>query len=217
MLIRALIVLLLVLNIGVAAWWLTRAPPEPAPVEAPASVPSLQLVDEARRAPAAAAAPAPEGPVAPPELCLSYGPFASAEAAAEAVQRVRPLSERVRLREIAAGPNRGWKVWLPPYPSVEEVEAMSARVAAAGFSDRFVVREGRDANSLALGRFASEPPARQHAAALAAAGFPARAEPIGTGAVSHWLDVAVRPENAPRLRPLAAAREAREIDCATVP
>ena len=216
MLIRALIVLLLVLNIGVATWWLTQAPPEPAPVAAPSSVPSLQLVDESSPGPAAAA-PVPEAPVAPPELCVSIGPFASAAAAAEARQRVRPLSERVRLREIAAGPHRGWKVWLPPYPSAEEVEAVSARVAAAGFSDRFVVRDGRDANSLALGRFASEAPARQHAAALVAAGFPARAEPIGTGPVSHWLDVAVRPGNAPRLQPLAAAREARELDCATWP
>lgn len=216
MLIRALIVLLLVLNIGVATWWLTRAPPEPAPVAAPSSVPSLQLVDASRPGPAAAA-PAPEASAAPPELCVSYGPFASAEAAAEARQRVRPLSERVRVREIAAGPPRGWKVWLPPYPSPQEVEAVSDRVAAAGFSDRFVVRDGRDANSLALGRFASETPARQHAAALVAAGFPARAEPIGTGPISHWLDVAVRPVNAPRVQPLAAAREARELDCATWP
>ena len=217
MLIRALIVLLLVLNIGVATWWLNRAPPQAAPVAAPSSVPPLQLVDQSRPVPTAAAVPTPEAPVAAPELCVSYGPFASAGAAAQARQRMRPLSERVRIRELAAGPYRGWKVWLPPYPGAEEVEAVSARVAAAGFSDRFVVRDGRDANSLALGRFASEAPARQHAAALVAAGFPARAEPIGTGPVSHWLDVAVRPGNAPRLRPLAAAPEARELDCATWP
>lgn len=215
MLIRALIVLLLALNIGVATWWLTRASQEPAPVAAPPSGPSLQLVDESRPAPTAAAVPAAPG--AAPELCVSYGPFASAEAADEARQRVRPVSERVRIREIATGPHRGWKVWLPPYPSAEEVEAVSARAAAAGFSDRFVVREGRDANSLALGRFASEAPARQHAAALVAAGFPARAEPIATGPVNHWLDVAVRPVNAPRVQPLAAAREARELDCVTWP
>lgn len=217
MLIRALIVLLLVLNIGVATWWLTRASPEPAAVAAPSSAPSLQLVDGSRPVPTAVAAPAPEAPVAPTDLCISFGPFASAEAAAEARQRVRPVSERMRIREIAAGPNRGWKVWLPPYAGADEVEAVAARVAAAGFIDRFVVREGPDANSLALGRFASEAPARQHAAALVAAGFPARVEPIGTGRVSHWLDVSVDPESASRLRPLAAAREARELDCATWP
>jgi len=217
MLIRALIVLLLVLNIGVATWWLTRPSPEPSPVAAPSPVPSLELVDESRPGPAAAAVPAPAAPVGLPGLCVSYGPFASAEAAAQARERVRPLSARARIREVAAGPSRGWKVWLPPYPSAEEVEAVSARVAAAGFSDRFVVREGRDANSLALGRFASEAPARQHAAALVAAGFPARAEPIGSGQVSHWLDVTARPADAPRLGPLAAAGEAREFDCATWP
>ena len=47
MLIRALIVLLVVLNLGAAAWWLTRPMPEPvAPADLPAGVARLQLVDE---------------------------------------------------------------------------------------------------------------------------------------------------------------------------
>ena len=77
------------------------------------------------------------------------------------------------------------------------------------------MREGPDANSLALGRFASQVPARQHADRLIAAGFPARVEPIGTGPVSHWLDVAASAAGAARLRGLAEAPEARDLDCAT--
>lgn len=218
MLIRALIVLLLVLNLGVAAWWLTRAPPPPAPVTPASTVPQLQLVAAGVTGPAVSGASVARAPIASsttPELCVSLGPFTSAEAAAKARQRVLPLSGRVRIREMAAGPYRGWKVWLPPYPSAEAVQVVSERVAAAGFSDRFVVREGRDANSLALGRFGSEAPARQHAAALVAAGFPARAEPIGSGGVEHWLDVAAHPDNAPEMRRRAAALEASEMDCAT--
>lgn len=218
MLIRALIVLLLVLNLGVAVWWLTPAPPQPAPALPPSAVPRLQLVDADNPGPAASnlsAAQRATVPAATPELCASHGPFASAEAAAQAQQRVLPLSGRVRVREMAAGPYRGWKVWLPPYPSEQEVQAVSERVAAAGFSDRFVVREGRDANSLALGRFGSEAPARQHAAALVAAGFPAQADPIGSGRVNHWLDVAAHPDDAAEVRRLAAGSEASELDCTT--
>ena len=57
---RALIVLLVVINLGVAAWWAARAPAPAAPVaEAPAGVPRLQLLREApRRALPPAAAPA---------------------------------------------------------------------------------------------------------------------------------------------------------------
>jgi len=44
---RALIVLLLVLNVGVAAWWATRPePPIPADRVQPVGVPRLQLVQE---------------------------------------------------------------------------------------------------------------------------------------------------------------------------
>lgn len=217
MLIRALIVLLLVLNLGVAAWWLTRAPSPPEPATPTPTVPQLELVAAGEPVPAATAASEAEPTNAPTTLerCASFGPFASTNAAADARQRVLALSARVRLREMTAGPYRGWKVWLPPYPTAAAVEAVSERVAAAGFNDRFVVREGRDANSLALGRFASEAPARQHAAALVAAGFPAQAEPIGSGRIQHWLDVAARPDDVAQVRRLADAPEARELDCAT--
>ena len=48
MLIRALIVLLVVLNLGVAAWWLTRsAAPPVAMVAEPEGIARLQLLSEA--------------------------------------------------------------------------------------------------------------------------------------------------------------------------
>ncbi|WP_407352743.1 SPOR domain-containing protein [Luteimonas sp. R10] len=48
MLLRAAIVLLLALNLGVALWWATRSPPAPeAPPAHPAGVPRLQLLSEA--------------------------------------------------------------------------------------------------------------------------------------------------------------------------
>ena len=65
MLIRAAIVLLLVLNLGVAAWWVLHdAPPAPA-VPQPSGVPRLQLLDESTQAdddtPGACRGPAGQG------------------------------------------------------------------------------------------------------------------------------------------------------------
>ena len=83
MLIRALIVLLIVLNLGAAAWWLGRPAPSPEPAPAlPAGVARLQLVDE----PAPVATPAVAATVAPPAVavCFSLGPYTSQSAAAQA-------------------------------------------------------------------------------------------------------------------------------------
>src|SRR5690606_24536712 len=65
MLARSLIVLLVVLNLGVALWWLARddALPAPADTALPTGVARLQLVSEAR--PVADAAPSPSTAPAP--------------------------------------------------------------------------------------------------------------------------------------------------------
>lgn len=65
---RALIVLLVILNLGVALWWLTRSPPSTPPAIAqPAGVPRLQLLSEGvtRSKPTVAALPKPAPP--PPQ------------------------------------------------------------------------------------------------------------------------------------------------------
>lgn len=60
MLVRALIVLLTALNLGVAAWWIARpAPPPPAEETLPLGVARLQLADEGRRGEPVAAASRP--------------------------------------------------------------------------------------------------------------------------------------------------------------
>lgn len=61
---RALIVLLAVLNLGVAAWWLFR--PEPAPVAAEAAPPAVARLQLASERPDLRPAPAPQIPAADP-------------------------------------------------------------------------------------------------------------------------------------------------------
>lgn len=234
MLVRALIVLLLVLNLGVAAWWATRAPPTPPiPVEPPLGVARLQLLDEARpRTPAAAggvpattaATDATAAPVAPDfaalpsaQQCFAFGPFASRATADAAMAKLRPQVQSVSVREEAApSAVRGWRVFLPPLASLAEAQATAQRIAAAGFDDFLVVREGTEANSVALGRYRNEESARKRAEALIAAGFPARTaalEEEGAAKVT-WLEVIADEAFDPaRAQAAIGAPQRRPLDC----
>lgn len=269
MLIRALIVLLLVLNLGVAAWWRWSTPaPTTAGVTVPANVARLQLVRERDGAPTSAAtgavsdaavgastsapapaigvaaspaavsgpavaeaspaaptaAAAPDGSAAtaattPPDAarCYSFGPFDSEDTLVAAQATLKPLTQTLRVRRPAARAGRGWRVYLPPLANAEEATAAAGRISAAGFRDYFIVREGAEANSVALGRFATEAAARRHADALTAAGFPARAEPLGTGTGGAWVDVrAAAGFDADGVRAQVGAGQLRPADCATL-
>lgn len=231
---RALFVLLLVLNVGVATWWATRAPPAaPAAVVPPIGVARLQLVGEAPGGGVVVSPPATEtlpsdavgvtapavsaaaGATAATMQCYSFGPFSNDQATVAAQARLQPLTQRMVVRELRRGSARGWQVMLPPLPSAEQAAATAQRIAAAGFSDYFIVREGAQANAIALGRYGNEAAARRRAEALVAAGFAARAEPLG-GAVI-WLDVmAAAGFDALAAQRLVAAPERRELDCAAL-
>lgn len=200
MLIRATIVLLAVLNLGVAAWWLWRPAPVPPAVEQPPGVPRLVLLEEIvpAAAPPAAATPArtparPAASAADAAGADAAGNDAAADDAAPAAAQPRapgpapatpddgngapaaPLAGEPRC-EDAEGPGsaRGWRVYLPPAPDLASAEATAARIAAAGFSDYLVLRDGAHQNGIALGMFSTEAGAQRRSAALRAAGFEAR-------------------------------------------
>lgn len=184
MLLRALLVMLLVLNAGVAAWWAWRAPPAASPpVPSPRGVPLLELVrDEPAPAASRDAAAA---------ACYRYGPFRAARAFEAARAAIADdVLWTATARELAGAP-RAWRVVLPQ-ASREQAQATAARIGAAGFGDYLVLpADGPDAHAIALGRYGGEGAARARASALAAAGFPAVAEPVGARELL-WLDVAAR-------------------------
>lgn len=231
MLARALVVLLVVLNLGAALWWALRAPPSPPPAfEPPPGVARLRLLDQApvpvrqtaAAAPAAASASSPAAPAAPAaseaapaaaERCYRFGPFAGVEAAQAARVLLQPVVRRARAREDTAGGARGWRVFLPPAADAQAAQATAQRIAAAGFDDYYVIRDGAEANAIALGRYRNEDGARRRAQALVAAGFPARVEALG-GRSRVWLDVAAEAGFDPAKAGAAVAAPFRRIDCA---
>jgi len=208
MLIRALLVLFSVLNLGVAAWWIAHdPPPQPTAAPLPGGAARLQLITErvgARaQAPGRAAAAVGDRSAAPlpsanpttvpsQQQCFSFGPFASQNAAAAAAAGLKPLVQKLTTREQAgtATPARGWRVYLAPFPSLEQAQAAAQRIGAAGFDDFLVVRDGAEANSIALGRYRNEEGAKKRADALIAAGFAAQTAALGQpGPASVWVDV----------------------------
>ena len=222
---RALIVLLAVLNLGVAAWWLFR--PDAAPVAAetaPSGIARLQLLSERPTKPSQATPPAPEDtsatartePPIVPERCFRFGPFADADALATAQAALRPGALRLRSREIREDDGRSWRVFLPA--ATDRAAAAAAdKLKAAGFTDLLVVGDGTEANSIALGRFSNEARAQQHAEALRAAGFEARVAPLGETRTTRWIDLAAADGfDAAAARRASGAAQSRGIDCAGV-
>lgn len=236
MLIRALIVLLIVLNVGVAAWWISRPePPPPALPAQPAGVPRLQLLSESGRSAVPAQAPAPVTPVAPspppvaatepaapvvepaaPAQCFSIGPFADQAAASSAAARIGSRIARGNPRQVPGRTAQGYNVVLPPQTDREAARALAQRIGAAGFDDYLVVNSGAQANGIALGRYRSREGAERRQAALRAAGFDAQLQSIGDeGAAQWWLDVAAAAGvTASGLRSAAGASQSRSLDCA---
>ncbi|MGY1520591.1 SPOR domain-containing protein [Luteimonas sp. A482] len=236
---RALIVLLLILNLGVTLWWITRVDTQPAPVVAlPEGAEPLRLLDEAASpaiaavpmvAPVPTPAPAPAAAVpsvvdvdadaAVATVCRSFGPFDEATAAQQAQARLRPLVQSLATRQVQPTA-RGWQVRMRALPDRAAAAATATRLAAAGFRDHYLMPADADGwVDIALGRFGSEPAARRHQQALVAAGFGAIAEPLGDPATArHWIDVAapVGADLAALQRASGAARS-EAVECATLP
>ena len=242
MLLRATIVMLVMLNLGAALWWASGPHADAAPATATqGEAPTLRLLDEAMRPPAAVPSDAPVAtPAAAPEavaatepvatppaavapaaeappaaaVCLRFGPFADAAARDAARPALASASAVLVPRDTPARSSRGWKVHLPPFATRDEARAMGEKIKAAGITDWYLLNEGADANGIALGRYASEDAARRREAELAAKGIPAQAAPLGDLSMQWWLDARLRPEA--DLASLVGVGPSKRIDCATL-
>lgn len=202
---RALIVLLIVLNLGVAAWWALRPVPHVAADTALAGVPKLQLAGE-RKSPLPAAAPVTTPasttittPV-PVEIakqddaprCFRFGPFADAASADAAAAKLRASVQKAKTSATSSG-GKDWTVWLPPFADMTTAQAKALEIAGAGIKDYYVVAEGAQANAIMLGRYGSEANAQRRIAGLHAKGIEAQVQPPQDAKAQSWVDVAAAP------------------------
>lgn len=234
MYLRASLVVLTVLNVGVALWWAVRPADSVAPPPLPPAtvgVATLQLVESAAEAPSPSSAPSAATGVAvatasqaasaaateaPAPRCLRLGAFASEAQANAAAEKVKPDSARSKVHaEVPAAAS--YRVMLPTVGDRQAAVALTKRIAAAGFSDYYVITQGED-NSIALGQYRSREGAERRQADLVAAGFPARLSESGGATASRWwLDVRARDGvDAATLQRLASTDGVRSLDCAAL-
>lgn len=222
MIYRALLVFLIVINVGIAAWWALREPPKRDDrIELPSDVPRLQLLSEVPPRPRTVA-PAPAASIAPVAIpadarCVAFGPFDNPALLRRANDVLQPQVLRARVRNEITGA-RGWRVFVPPLASREVAQALADRMTAAGLDDLLVMPTGVDRNGVALGRFGSEASALRRQAQVREAGFSdAKVEPIGEVRTLGWIDVAATPafDAAVAAREIAAPRTT-PLDCATL-
>ncbi|WP_434212868.1 SPOR domain-containing protein [[Pseudomonas] boreopolis] len=234
MLVRALIVVLAILNLGVALWWLSRpdaAPAVPPVAGHPAGVATLELAGPADasatpavEAPAATAqaepapspAPPPAANAAPPAepeaRCLSLGPYATQAEAQAALGRAGALLEKGRLREEHADASGGYRVLMPSVGDRAMAQAIAKRIAEAGLGDYYVISKGED-NTVALGQYRSREGAERRLAELKAKGF--SAELVVNGQSRWWIDARTRAPGKSLPAALGALRQ-RSLDCAAM-
>ncbi|MFT4249634.1 MAG: hypothetical protein QM581_16630 [Pseudomonas sp.] len=238
MLARALIVVLAVLNLGVAAWWLSRAaepvrvvPAEPAaagvatlrlagpadvedePVEDPVAASAVAPATPEPPTPTPVPAPAQPRPVEATAHCLSLGPFAAQAEAQVALGRVGALLEKGAVREEHVGDAESYRVVMPSVGDRAAAQAITRRIVEAGLGDYYVLTQGED-NTIALGRYRNRGGAERRQAELKAKGF--SAELLASGGQSRWwVDARTRAAAASLLARSGAARQ-RSLDCAAM-
>ena len=197
MVLRALLLLLLCMNLGVAAWWLGhREPVEAAMPATDRGIPPLRLLAEMERsAPGESAAELAEAPVplAADARCLALGPFESPAQLRVAMDRLLPRVERIQFREVPAVALRGYRVYLPPAGSRQEALQVARALSAQGVADYYVVTAGPQQNTVSLGLFRDLANATQRRDVLAALGYAPIVEPRTEPVSQWWIDIAAAP------------------------
>ena len=202
MLPRALLVLLAVMNIAVALWWVAQstAPVTASVADTPVGVPELRLLGEAAPAP-------PSEPV----RCYRFGPYSDPATLAAAQGVAGDLAPRVDAVTVPGPAPDTWRVAAPPPPDGDSA-ALATRIVAAGFDDTMIVAEGPEAGSIALGRFSTPEAAERRQAALREGGFDAQVHPVGGN--SDWLRLPLPGEPALLdLRAALGALQAQPVAC----
>ncbi|CAM0121718.1 SPOR domain-containing protein [Stenotrophomonas geniculata] len=165
MLTRALIVVLAILNLGVACWWLLRdAPQKPAPVPQPAGVAELRWVpggvDAAEAADATAAAPA--APLMDREPAEKTAVAATPAAPARPEIAKPQVAEATPVAAAAKPVTPPAPVPAPEKPATRPVAAEPARCVALGpFADRAAATsaQGKAGNVISQVRLREQPAA----------------------------------------------------------
>jgi len=196
MLARALVLSLLLMNLGVGVWWWLRpaTPPPPRPTTE-TGVPTLPLLSEVENAGRIAEAPARAGtpdPVggSPDQACLRIGPFLTQADLRRAIAALTPAVDRIQYRESRVLTNRGFWVFLPAQETREAALASARELSARGLRDYYVVTAGDRENTISLGLFRDRPNAETRQREVQALGFAPELQERQEETPNYWIELA---------------------------
>ncbi len=218
MLVRIVVMLLLVLNIGALTWIASTYRDEPTVkrTENANGVPTLVLLSERGAiGPIPEAAQAPVGSKAV-DTCVSIGPFSNRSAMSAAITSLTPQTRRIQFREGKLERSRGWWVFLPTYPDRDSAFASARELSERGVKDYYVITAGDQQNTVSLGLFRDHDNAGKRQGELAALGVQAEIGERTELDSGFWIDFAQPGDAAVDWRAHVgadAAIEARSIDC----
>jgi hypothetical protein len=192
---RALVLLLVVMNLGVLAWWSLHANAHPAPIPATdPGTPSLVLLSESELAHQKGSsdemAAAPEPTSATPR-CETIGPFASPADVRRAMDALAPLVGRIQQRQATGTQATGYRVYVSALANRDAALEAARQLASKGMSDYYVVTSGDQQNTISLGLFQDLANATQRRDQIRKLGFDARLDPKVGDVVQYWVDVTV--------------------------
>lgn len=175
MFLRLLFLLLLILNVGVAAW-LVFGSSQPTPVPATdKGVAELQLISE-REGASVQAEGRPSGPPRSPaqrasDRCLSIGPFDTQAQTRDAINALGVHVSRIQFRQQQVTQSHGWWVYLPAVKSHEQALSAARALSANDVRDYYVITAGDQQNTVSLGLYNQQANARRRMDQLQALGF----------------------------------------------
>jgi hypothetical protein len=202
MLARALLLSLLLMNLGVAAWWWLRTPPpEAVPAAVDPGVAPLQLLSETE-APDTGAISADAEAVGQPadvgipidQRCLQIGPFLTQADLRRAINALSPAVSRIQFRESRVLTNRGFWVYLPAQGTREAALASARELSSQGLRDYYVVTAGDQENTISLGLFRDRGNADTRKREVEALGFKPELQERTEEIPNYWIELAASPD-----------------------
>lgn len=200
MLARALLISLLLMNLGVAAWWgLRTPPPESRPAATEPDIASLRLLSETEAPDTglisadAESVGQPEPADAPAQHCLQIGPFLTQADLRRAMGALTPLASRIQFRENRVLTNRGFWVFLPAQGTREAALAAARELSARGLRDYYVVTAGDQENTISLGLFRDRGNADTRQREVQALGFAPQLQERKEEIPNYWIELAAAP------------------------
>jgi hypothetical protein len=188
---RVCAVLLLSMNLGVAAWWVWH--PVAHDARAPTTDPGIAALVMLSESEAPLPVREPElgvGAASEYSQCLSLGPFNTPADLRKAMNLLTPRVGRIQFREVAAVAVRGYRVYLPAAGTRAQALATARALAAHGVNDYYVVTAGDQQDTISLGLFRDLDNARARHDTIAALGYEPTIEARTEQLPQWWVDIA---------------------------